>query len=225
MRKIAIILLLFRSCSPSFSQITDSLKFNPLLPPPINHVFFADIYGMINTSPRVKGLSDSAKIDAGAISVLNGQLSTTNSNLTTTNNSLGATQQTVSNQGFQLTAQGNQIATTQVDVAKNTNDILALQQGGGFTIPLPYNVTGSITLPVLPYNTDIWVNLTSAIIITLPITQPGMHYKIHNRGTTNNSTITFKAISGATLVNSVSMGKSSRPLDISYQTANTIEIH
>lgn len=110
---------------------------------------------------------------------------------------------------------------TKADITYVNAAIAAIEIPPTAGIPQPINITTSTTISA-PYNTDIWCKSTATITITLTAQPAGWHYRVHNLGT---GTVAFKGVTGVTLVNSVSQGRGTRPLDISYQTTNTVEIH
>lgn len=112
---------------------------------------------------------------------------------------------------------------TNVTQQKTIDSIVAKwPSGGGFTVPPAYNVSSSITIPQLPYNTDIFVKCNSCTVTFTSAPQSGWHYRLHNIGSTK---INF-AFTGVNKVNTLtSLSYNQRPVDITYQTSNTIEIH
>lgn len=114
------------------------------------------------------------------------------------------------------------LKTTKADITYVNNAIGAIVIPPGTGIPVPITITASTTITA-PYNTDIWCKPPANTTLTLTITpqQPGWHYKVHNTG---QGIVSFKG-AGVTLINSVSLGKNLRPLDLSFQTATSAEIH
>lgn len=213
--------------------------YSPLLPLNVNFVQKSGTDSLFNffiSQTFLDSLKNAYGIAINANTAANTASTTA---LNATNIANGAVQVNAS-QSLTITAHSNSIntlqtnlASTQVDVAINTSDITANKKttdsivsnwpsGGGFTVPPPYNVTVSQNIPLLPYGTDIFVKCNSCTLTFNAVQQSGWKYTIHNIGTT---TISFNANS-LNKVNFLSkIGTGQRPIQVTYQTTNTIEIH
>lgn len=148
MRKLFTILLLTLTYN-CYSQINDTLAFIPASPPAINHKITYDLTGYATK----QNLSDTGKVMRTLINAATTTANTTQSAVLNVQSSLNTLSSTVANHGLTLTTHTsqisgllNQVATTQVNVAQNTADIIVLQQqgtGGGGSIPSPRTITTS----------------------------------------------------------------------------------
>ena len=90
MKKLTILLLLFRSCSPAMAQVGDTLRTLPTgsTSPSVNHVITLDLDKYVNGNARVKGLSDSAKAAIALATTANTAATNAGNGVTAINNQL-----------------------------------------------------------------------------------------------------------------------------------------